>query len=64
MLEGGYLFVMRYLPGVFNFFWGGGYGPGHFSGSGEDDHQLILLYGLMDLIPKPRLILVCFICQV
>ena len=41
---------MRYLPG------GGGstfwenkniYGSGHFSGSGADDHQLILLYGLI-----------------
>ena len=45
MLEGRYLFFMRYLPGFFNF-WGKFkkyiYGSGRFSGSGADDHQQIL----------------------
>ena len=46
MLEGRYLFFMRYLPGFFStfFFFGGGggeYGSGRFSGSGADDHQQI-----------------------
>ena len=42
MLEGRYLFCMRYLLGVFSTFWGKKiYGSGHFSGSCADDHQLI-----------------------
>ena len=50
VLEGQYLFFMRYLSGFFFNFLGGEikkkYGSGRFSGSGADDHQLIFLYGL------------------
>ena len=48
MLEGRYLFVMRYLPGGFQPFGGKKKGSGRFLGSGVGDHQLVIfVYGLI-----------------